>query len=210
MSFELELARRTNCSIAAFDPTVAALPGEASKTRSGDPPYQPCGRGNGGGRLRFWRRGLGASAAGQQLDGYPLHTLDTLARMAGVGDGRIDVLKIDCEGCEWSVFEQLAAGTLLRVDQLLIELHFFQPTSNRRGNRSGVVRLCRGGARVLGVGGGSGGSLPLSCCAHLLRAAQAEVLALFCACETAGLLPFSWEVPHALTVPTVTACRSAV
>lgn len=43
----------------------------------------------------------------------------------------IDVLKIDCEGCEWSVFEQFAKshpGLLGRVGQLLIELHILEET----------------------------------------------------------------------------------
>lgn len=33
------------------------------------------------------------------------------------------VLKMDVEGCEWDVFDQLDENTLLRFDQIVIELH---------------------------------------------------------------------------------------
>ena len=51
----------------------------------------------------------------------------------------IDILKVDIEGAEWSVFSQLATtGVLEKVNQLSIELHFKQQTTNRSGKNSGV------------------------------------------------------------------------
>ena len=47
--------------------------------------------------------------------------------MASISDSdRVDVLKIDCEGCEWDAFADLARAhpqLLARVDQIVLELH---------------------------------------------------------------------------------------
>ncbi|KAG8457841.1 hypothetical protein KFE25_005110 [Diacronema lutheri] len=54
-------------------------------------------------------------------------TLTTLGAMAEAdGHGAIDVLKVDCEGCEWAAFEQIARETpalLDRTSVLFLELH---------------------------------------------------------------------------------------
>jgi FkbM family methyltransferase len=75
-----------------------------------------------------------------------LWTLDEVAREAGWAGKRIDVLKIDCEGCEWSVFNETAAAAaarevLTRVDQLLIELHFPQVCSATKASFERLVFL---------------------------------------------------------------------
>ena len=113
VSFEDDLARRTGCVIHAFDHTVSGLPQAVPG-------------------MEFTQAGLAP------IDIPPiLYSLPTL--MAQRNHTRIDLLKIDCEECEWDVFAQLAsAGLLSNIDQLLIELHFKQSNTNLAGPASGV------------------------------------------------------------------------
>ena len=49
-----------------------------------------------------------------------------------LGHTAIDVLKIDCEGCEWDVFDALLeGGSPLPFNQLLIELHLDNATGHQ-------------------------------------------------------------------------------
>ena len=58
--------------------------------------------------------------------------------------GRVDVLKIDCEGCEWGVFEDVATnhpGILSRIGQLAIELHAYHPIPGTPQNVQNVSAI---------------------------------------------------------------------
>lgn len=113
ISFEVDLAGRTGCIVHAFDHTVYGLPQKTSN-------------------IAFVQAGLATFDAPPSL--YSLPTL-----MAQRGHTRIHLLKVDCESCEWTVFAELArTGALAAIDQLLIELHFKQATTNNAGPDSGV------------------------------------------------------------------------
>ena len=108
ISFELSLTDRTNVTIYTFDPTVSRLPHSHP-------------------RIEFNEIGLSATTSGK------MESLEYTMRR--LGHRRIDLLKVDCEGCEWQAF---TSNVLQHVDQLLIELHFQQHTSNNAGNSSYV------------------------------------------------------------------------
>jgi len=113
VSFEADLANRTGCAVHAFDHTVDGLPSPVAG-------------------VRFNRVGLAPADAPPALLSLP-------TMMAARGHDRVHLLKVDCEGCEWAVFGELArSGALARVDQVLIELHFRQPATNLAGPDSGV------------------------------------------------------------------------
>lgn len=114
ISFETDLIQRTGCAIHAFDHTVFGLP-------------QPVPG------IEFAQVGLAPTDVAAPM----LLSLPTLMQQRG--HARIDMLKIDCEGCEWDVFQQLnATGALPAIDQLFIELHFKQAHTNDPGPASGV------------------------------------------------------------------------
>lgn len=111
-SFDVALGAGLGCRVDMYDPTLPAALQEAYT----------------GGlhrNLRFQPVGLGATPAARPMR---LTTLDAMVAEVTQGDpdGVVDVLKIDCEGCEWEVFEALLAAkssVLKKVDQLLLEVH---------------------------------------------------------------------------------------
>lgn len=68
--------------------------------------------------VTFYDTGLDSKTHGK------LGTMDFLIEMAGLSNQVIDILKIDCEGCEWGVYKQLFTGF---IRQILIELHGVGP-----------------------------------------------------------------------------------
>jgi FkbM family methyltransferase len=108
-----EAARALGCEQHLFDHTPQAA-------RTGE----RIGR-SAPGRLFFHKRGL-APRSGVARVSLP----DFMAERRHT---HVDVLKIDCEGCEWAVFAALAAEhseLLGRVGQLLIEVHAPPPTGS--------------------------------------------------------------------------------
>ena len=104
------------CEIHTFDPTL-------------NKPFV------GGEYAIFHPWGLGvdgekASAGGKAWEGK---SFDTVFKELGHENRSVDVLKIDCEGCEWDVmpplFELMRSGRV-KVDQILIELHLGKLNNN--------------------------------------------------------------------------------
>jgi len=108
-SFE-EAMHPYGCSIYTFDHTVAS---------PNPPPY-----------VTFYKYGIGLA------DGGVFRTVQGAADEAGVT--KIDVLKIDCEGCELDVFsdKHLLEWMKANVRQLLVEVHY--------NTREPVVRIAQG------------------------------------------------------------------
>ena len=112
ISFESALVDRTNVTVHAFDPTVDGLPYKHPQ-------------------IKFYKQGLSPTTNGS-LESIE-HTMKKL------GHDTIDLLKVDCEGCEWEAFRTNKAQSALKnVNQLLIELHYKQHSSNVPGNESHV------------------------------------------------------------------------
>mmetsp|Transcript_10448 Transcript_10448/g.14961 ORF Transcript_10448/g.14961 Transcript_10448/m.14961 type:complete len:196 (-) Transcript_10448:205-792(-) len=64
------------------------------------------------------------------LDGLEFKTLHESVRELGHEGRRIDIFKIDCEGCEWRTYEDwIKGGVDLR--QVFIEVHNFPPIANK-------------------------------------------------------------------------------
>lgn len=87
-SFEDELLSVTNCSVFAFDPTVAGILLNTTK-------YE--------GRVHFEKVGLGAPSA--VTNSSTIKSLKEI--MTERGHSWIDVLKVDIEGGEFAAFEQI-------------------------------------------------------------------------------------------------------
>jgi len=117
--FEEHAAQR-GCEVHAFDPTIALRATHERFVQN----YA---------NIHFHYVGLGDTRiyrGGYTMGGAPdlseVAHLPELLERAGAAARRVDILKIDCEGCEWREFKHLkerAPQTLCSVEQLLIELH---------------------------------------------------------------------------------------
>ena len=109
MKFDFDMQRKRGCRVASFDPFVTFTDQRESELAPG---------------LTFYKVGLSSK---KTLTAPLMDTLDGLVEEAGMNGQIIDVLKIDCEGCEWGAFEEIFQSNskvLSFVNQLCIELHF--------------------------------------------------------------------------------------
>ncbi|KAL7539232.1 hypothetical protein ACHAWF_006337 [Thalassiosira exigua] len=108
ISFEKSIYRLTGCETHTFDPTVSDFVGKKYAT------FHPWGLGRAGKKAKYEHRAWVAKS----LEGMMIEL--------GHANRTIDVLKIDCEGCEYESmvpFLELVASGKAKVDQLQIELH---------------------------------------------------------------------------------------
>lgn len=113
--WEEKIAKEFGCDVFAFDPT--------SKFEQNVAPG-----------VTFHQLGLqGAgmdiskthSVSYEPLDPTKLKTLGEIIRLMGHEGRKLDILRLDCEGCEWGVLKQLAcSGESQLVKQLMVEMHF--------------------------------------------------------------------------------------
>lgn len=101
------------CEIHTFDPTLdTPFVGDEYAT------FHPWGLGTDGGRE-------GAAMNGRKNHGERM-SFQTIIEKLGHTNRTIDILKIDCQGCEYAsmppLFDLIASGDV-QVDQILIELH---------------------------------------------------------------------------------------
>ena len=113
------------CEVHSFDPTISLL----KKHRAQAARYR-----NSGYNLHFHEVGLGTSTEYEGIYGSKKRGGSGLSAVASLselilrhaGPRKIDILKVDCEGCEWSEFARLATqfpSALCAVGQLYMELH---------------------------------------------------------------------------------------
>jgi len=131
-----ERALRLGCVVHSYDPTIALRAKHQAAARA-------ISAANGG-RLHFHYMGLGSSIAynGSYVNGAApglseVRQLDALFKAHAPRHAAIDVLKIDCEGCEYEAFNHLvksAPRLLCRVRQLSIELHVASSMQMRKAD----------------------------------------------------------------------------
>lgn len=113
IKFEQAVKLHMGCEIHTFDPTLKKdFVGSEYAT------FHPWGLGADGGRITV--------EYGKKKTTFDTYSLEHIVDKLGHKNRKVDVLKIDCEGCEYTalppVFEAVADGRL-EIDQILIELH---------------------------------------------------------------------------------------
>ena len=110
--WEAKMAKLFGCQVFAFDPT-----------QNYDRDLAP--------GLKFYSLGLQGAGAdvskthGIEYASIPKHKLRTLDQiMKDLGHSSLDLLMLDCEGCEWGVLRQMWCHDTPNVDQMVIEMHF--------------------------------------------------------------------------------------
>jgi hypothetical protein len=109
--FEKAVKSHIGCEIHTFDPTLQnPFVGGAYAT------FHPWGVGKEGQQVQLPKLNVT----------FITQSVESIVKQLGHSGRKIDIFKIDCEGCEFEamppVFEAIAKGTL-QIDQLLIEIH---------------------------------------------------------------------------------------
>jgi len=109
-SFDSQIASLWNCSGVLLDPTVT-LPSRLQ-----------------GDELQFIKAGAA------MLGGSAYRTLTPVQLMKRYGHARVHLLKMDCEGCEYALVEELHTDPqfLRRVDQVVLEVHLSKKWASTR------------------------------------------------------------------------------
>jgi FkbM family methyltransferase len=156
-TFELDAIACTGCQVFAFDPT----PRSAEWAREQHFPrgfrFLEFGIADADGEIEFHQppnpSDISYSAHIKRTEGSmsvraPVRCLSSFMGM--LGHETIDLLKMDVEGCEYTIISQLAASAL-RPDQFLVEFHhgFYGFTPDE--TRAAVRTLCNIGYEVFWV-----------------------------------------------------------
>jgi len=127
VSFDLGLIERFGCTVHGFDPTPRSLSWVASQNLPEQFVIHPYGLAEFDGVARFAppenpayvSHSVLAAHPGERIE-LPVKRLGTVMRE--LRHDRLDVLKLDIEGAEYAVLDDLLAGGLL-PRQLLVEFH---------------------------------------------------------------------------------------
>jgi FkbM family methyltransferase len=146
ISFDREVISRYGCHVFAFDPTPKSIHWVGQQKLPEQFHFEPVGVGATTGSVDFYLPSNPNFVSGslhyhQELSDkitVPMETLSDI--MARLGHTKLDVLKMDIEGAEYDVLDNLLAAPL-PANQLLIEFHdrFFADGIAR--TRDAVQRL---------------------------------------------------------------------
>ena len=156
ISFDLELIRRFGVTVHAFDPTPRAIAWIAAQDLPPEFVFHPFGVGRLDGTCPFSppRDIRHVSHSLVQRDTpwpaieVPVRRLTTVVRT--LGHARIELLKMDIEGSEYDVIDDLLAAEL-PVGQLLVEFHHRWPELGLARTRQAIRRLNAAGFRIFHI-----------------------------------------------------------
>jgi FkbM family methyltransferase len=147
ISFDLDLIRRYGVTVHAFDPTPQSLAWIDRQSLPDQLVVHPFGLASIDGTAHFFAPSNPAKVSasmtpsrehsGQVLD-LPVRRLTGI--MALLGHQQIDLLKLDIEGAEYEVIDDLIDSQVC-VRQLLVEFHHANPGKSPRMTREAVERL---------------------------------------------------------------------
>ena len=129
ISFDLSLIETFGCHVYAFDPTPKSIAWVSDKDLPSQFHFFAYGVADFDGEARFSPPVnpedvsytlLERPETAQSAINVPVHRLQTI--MGNLGHNRIDILKMDIEGAEYAVLQQLRQSPV-RIGQLLIEFH---------------------------------------------------------------------------------------
>jgi FkbM family methyltransferase len=158
-SFDLSVAEKYGCQIHGFDPTPRSLAWVASQLDEPKFHMHPWALGDTDGSLRLflpWNRNhISASISASALTSgecfnAECHRLATV--MKQLDHQHVDVLKMDIEGSEYRVIDEMcSSGSILQIDQLLVEFHHWMPNFPVRLTKLAVGKLHQAGFCILWV-----------------------------------------------------------
>ena len=156
ISFDLELIHRFGVTVHAFDPTPRSIAWVQSQTLPSEFVFHSYGIAGQDGMRRF------VPPANQNFVSYTLLERETpwpavevqVRRISSVqkilGHAHIDLLKMDIEGAEYEVIDDLLASPV-PVRQLLVEFHHRWPEVGIAKTRTAIRKLNAAGYKIFSV-----------------------------------------------------------
>lgn len=109
--FERDILKKTKCEVFTFDPTLSK---ERENMLSSSV------------RKNFLKIGLYKKNGTMQIGGFDREVRNLRSIMKLLNHDRIDILKIDIEGAEYEVIEELSLSKFPVIGQILVEVHAFK------------------------------------------------------------------------------------
>ena len=155
ISFDLSLIKKYGCIVHGFDPTPEVAAWLKTQQITLDFKFYPVGLSNQDGYLTFYTpenqnnisHTILPSPLSQAID-VPCQKVSTIA--ASLNHETIDLLKMDIEGFEFLVLDNLLADKI-RPKQLLIEFHHFFPEIGNKRTEDMIQKLEKNGYNLFSV-----------------------------------------------------------
>jgi len=158
IAFDLALIERFGADVFAFDPTPNTVEWMSRTAVPDSFRFYPVGVSSANGTARFYPRVDRHGAISRKTfttvceDATRDHGIDVAMKrldsiMAELGHDRIDLLKMDIEGCEYAVIDQLVENRI-PVRQLLVEFHHRWKSIGGRRTLDAIARLNSMGYRI--------------------------------------------------------------
>jgi len=137
IKFEQAVKKHMGCEIHTFDPTVS----ESSFVGHDTAVFHQWGFGSDGEPAE-------ASDPARGNFSWTGKSLEIVVQDLGHSHRTIDILKIDCEGCEWQVLKDIFSSIKKRrvqIDQILVEMHY---KTNKKGLETLFQHMDSAGLRL--------------------------------------------------------------
>jgi FkbM family methyltransferase len=157
-SFDLEVMKRYGVELHAFDPTPKSIDWVKSQKWPPNFRFHPIGVGGSNRDAIFYPptnpNWVSYSIIPQKLvSSAPIKV--KLRRLATItndlGHDKIDLLKMDIEGAEYEVIDDLLAHGFASYKQLLIEFHHSRPEISIRSTINAIIRLNKAGYKLFNI-----------------------------------------------------------
>jgi FkbM family methyltransferase len=161
-SFDLSLIGKYGCRVHAFDPTPKSADWVAENIQDGRFVFEKSALADHDGTIRLYLprdpRHVSASlvagsrTAAENHFAAPCYRLESILNR--LGHSRLDVLKMDIEGAEYSVLQNiLASHSLAKPRQLLVEFHHWMHPFSVADTRKTLAELNHADYRVAWISG---------------------------------------------------------
>jgi FkbM family methyltransferase len=159
ISFDVDLIRRFSVSVHAFDPTPESIAWIHKQTLPAGFIFHDYGIAGFDGHSEFLpsenpeyvSHTILQTASRRPGIVLPVHRLKTI--MTCLGHEHVDLLKMDVEGAEYSVLDDLLRCGIV-VKQLLVEFHHRWPEVGVRKTKQAILALNRAGYKIFNVSPG--------------------------------------------------------
>jgi FkbM family methyltransferase len=157
ISFDVELIKRFDCKIYAFDPTPKSIRFIEGRQKSDNFIFNPYGLYNKDGFIKFYLPENSDYVSGTSYNRWnynekiikpievPVKKFSSITKQ--LGHNKIDILKMDIEGAEYDVIDDILNSGVM-IDQILIEVHHRFPGAGIKKTIGLVKKMNAAGYKI--------------------------------------------------------------